>query len=135
MTEIDEEMTAMARGSMPFAAALELSIISASKDVVVGTAPWSADRTTVAGALHGGCLMALADSVGAMCAFLNLPDGAGTSTIESKTNFFRSLTDGNADITATLVHGGRRTIVVQTDIARSDGKLVSRTTQTQAVLA
>ena len=64
--------------------------------------------------MHGGCLMALADSVGAMCAFLNLPEGAGTSTIESKTNFFRALTAGNATITSTLVHAGRRTIVVQT---------------------
>ena len=70
-----------------------------------------------------------------MVAFFNLPEGAGgTSTIESKTNFFRAVTEGTITITATPLHAGRRTVVVQTDITRADGKLVTRTTQTQAVL-
>ena len=69
-----------------------------------------------------------------MCATLNLPPGAGTSTIESKTNFLRGCTGGTITGVATPVHVGRRTIVVQTDISRDDGKLVSRTIQTQAVL-
>jgi uncharacterized protein (TIGR00369 family) len=78
--------------------------------------------------------MALADSTGATVAVLNLPEGAGTSTIESKTNFFRPVTGGSVTITSTPLHVGRTTIVVQTDIAREDGKPVTRTTQTQAVI-
>ena len=134
MSDIDEELTAMVRGGMTFAAELEIEILSGDKSTVVGRAPWSADRTTSGGAMHGGCLMALADTVGACCAVLNLPEGAWTSTIESKTNFFRPFLEGNATITASLVHAGRRTIVVQTDIVNADGKLITRTSQTQAVL-
>ncbi len=78
--------------------------------------------------------MALADSVGAMCAFFNLPDGATTSTIESKTNFFRPVTQGVIRLHATPVNVGRTVIVVQTDITSDDTKLVSRTTQTQVVI-
>ena len=75
--------------------------------------------------------MTLADSVGAACAFLNLPSGAGTSTIESKTNFFRGVTDGHVDAVARPLHVGRRTIVVQPDCStrRQTGRAV---TQTQA---
>lgn len=87
------------------------------------------------GALHGGLLMAVADGVGGLCAFLNLPDGASTSTIESKTNFFRAVTEGEITITSIPLHVGRTTVVVQTDVTRVDGKAVSRTTQTQAVIS
>ncbi len=114
----------------------ELGIVATvvEADRVEATAEWKPERCTAGGTLHGGFLMAVADSVGAMCATLHLPDGAGTSTIESKTNFFRACTGGTITSVATPVHVGRRTIVVQTDISRDDGKLVSRTTQTQAVL-
>ena len=78
--------------------------------------------------------MALADSVGALCAFLNLADGATTSTIESKTNFLRPLTSGSVRFVATPIHTGRTLVVVQTDASNDEGKLVSRTMQTQAVL-
>lgn len=130
----DQHLTDLARSAMPFAGELGLTIVAGSPERVVGRAAWEAQRCTVGGALHGGYLMALADSVGALCASLNLPAGAGTSTIESKTNFVRGATEGEVTITAEPLHVGRTTIVVVTDIARVDGKLVTRTTQTQAVL-
>lgn len=131
----DDGLTAMAHASMPFAATLGLEIVGGDASGVVGRAEWQAGNCTVGGALHGGYLMALADSVGALCAFFNLPEGAGTATIESKTNLFRPVSEGQVEVTATPVHVGRTVIVVQTDVTRADGKLASRTTQTQAVLA
>ena len=84
---------------------------------------WAADRCTIGGLLHGGALMTLADSVGAVCAFLNLPEGASTSTIESKTNFFRGVRDGRGRRDGrTPLHVGRTTIVVQTDIRDIEDK-------------
>jgi len=130
----DDALTSLARTAMPFAAELDLVIESGGPDGYVGRASWAPERCTVGGALHGGYLMALADSVGAMCAAANLPPGAGTSTIESKTNFLRAATAGDVTITATPLHVGRTTVVVVTDVTREDGKLVARTTQTQAVL-
>ncbi len=80
--------------------------------------------------------MALADSLGALCAFLNLPAGAaGTSTIESKTNFFRAVRGGQVIATARPLHVGRTIIVVQTDIRDAGGRRVAQATQTQAVLS
>ena len=78
--------------------------------------------------------MALADSTGAICAFLNLPSGAHTTTIESKTNFFRPVTKGAVHGTTTPLHVGRTTIVVQTDLRDDAGKRVALVTQTQAVI-
>lgn len=130
----DDALTALAHDQMPFTVGLGLRIERGSPDEVVGTADWQADRCTAGGVLHGGFLMALADAVGAMCAVQHLPEGAITSTIESKTNFLRAATEGEVTITATPVHTGRTTIVIQTDITRPDGKLVTRTTQTQAVI-
>ena len=78
--------------------------------------------------------MAFADTVGAVCAVANLPEGAGTSTIESKTNFFRAVREGTVTATSTPLHVGRTTIVVQTDLTDDRGKRVARVTQTQAVL-
>ena len=119
----------------PFIVELGIVATVVQPDRVEATAEWKPGRCTAGGTLHGGFLMAFADSVGAMCAGLNLPEGAGTSTIESKTNFLRGCTGGVITGVATPVHVGRRTIVVQTDISRDDGKLVSRTIQTQAVLS
>ena len=119
---------------MPFAAHCGISVVTATRDEVKGTLPWRTELCTSAGVIHGGALMAFADSLGAMCAFLNLPEGALTTTIESKTNFFRPVTKGAAHGTATSVHVGRTTIVVQTDIRDSDGKRVALVTQTQAVI-
>ena len=130
----DDALTELAHDQMPFTAALGLRIEQGAADSVVASADWAADRCTAGGILHGGHLMALADSVGAICAVQNLPPGAITSTIESKTNFFRGVSEGTVTITSLPLHVGRTTIVVQTDIVRADGKPVTRTTQTQAVI-
>ncbi len=134
MNPTDEEATARIRKIMPFCDVLGLSVVSATPGRVEATAEWAEERTTVFGGLHGGYLMAIADSVGAFCASLNLPEGAGTSTIESKTNFLRPVTGGTVDIVAMPIHVGRTTIVVQTEVARDDGRPVSLTIQTQIVL-
>lgn len=78
--------------------------------------------------------MSLADTVGAVCAFLNLPEGAATSTIESKTNFFRAVREGYVEAAASPLHIGRSVIVVQTDLNDDRGRRVAQVTQTQAVL-
>ena len=76
--------------------------------------------------------MALADTCGAACAFLNLPEGAiGTATIESKTNFLRAVQGGSATATTKPLHKGRTLIVLETEVARDDGKLAAKVTQTQ----
>lgn len=130
----DAGATAMAHDQMPFAKELGLEVVSARSDEVRARAAWSAERCTTSGMMHGGFLMAAADSMGAVCAVLNLPPGAGTATIESKTNFFRAVRSGRIELTTVPVHVGRTTIVVQTDVTDDRGKLVSRSTQTQAVI-
>jgi uncharacterized protein (TIGR00369 family) len=120
--------------TMPHALELGIELQDASPESVTATMPYLERHTTLGGALHGGALMAFADSLGAVCAFLNLPEGAGTSTIESKTNFLRGVTSGRVSGTAKPIHAGRRTIVVQTELRDDAGKLVALTTQTQAVL-
>ncbi len=121
--------------SMPFAAASGVEITSAAPGEVRAALAWQADRCTLGGALHGGALITLADSAGAVCAFLNLPEGAaGTSTIETKTNLFRGVREGHVEAVAKPLHLGRTTIVVQTDLYDAGGRHVARTTQTQAVL-
>jgi uncharacterized protein (TIGR00369 family) len=119
---------------IPFAGPLGMSLDAASPEEVRGQMPWRDDLCTGGGLMHGGALMAFADTLGAVCAFLNLPPGAGTSTIESKTNLFRGVRDGAVHGTATPLHVGRTTIVVQTDLRNDDGKRVALVTQTQAVL-
>lgn len=119
---------------MPFAQTCGIRLLTTTPAEVRGEIDWAAERCTTAGVLHGGALMTLADSLGAVCAFLNLPAGATTSTIESKTNFFRAVRDGTVAGTTTPVHVGRTTIVVQTEIRDSGDRLVALVTQTQAVL-
>lgn len=119
---------------MPFATAIGMTVTAAAPDEVGGRMEWKGELCTTAGILHGGALMAFADSLGAICAFLNLPPGAGTSTIESKTNLFRAVRAGSVTGTSIPLHVGRTTIVVQTDLRDDAGKRVALTTQTQAVL-
>jgi uncharacterized protein (TIGR00369 family) len=119
---------------MPFARETGVEITAAAAEAVRGRLDWAPERCTSGGVLHGGAVMTLADSLGAICAFLNLPDGALTSTIESKTNFFRGVREGFAEATSRPLHVGRSTIVVQTDVFDSEGKRVAQVTQTQAVL-
>ncbi len=120
--------------TMPFAEALGIVLTKAEPDGVEGTLAWSAERCTSGDAMHGGAIMTLADSLGGICAFLNVPEGAGTSTIESKTNFMRGVREGEVTARAEPIHVGGRTIVVQTRVRDDRGKLVALTTQTQAVL-
>ena len=120
--------------TMPFAVATGVALDAATKDEVRGRLPWAADRCTIAGAMHGGAVMTLADSLGAVCAFLNLPPGASTSTISSSTNFFRALREGALFGTTRPLHAGRTTVVVQTECRDANDKLVALVTQTQAVL-
>jgi uncharacterized protein (TIGR00369 family) len=120
--------------TMPFAVAIGVEVEAAAADEVRGAMDWLPERCTTAGLLHGGAVMALADSLGAICDFLNLPEGASTSTIESKTNFFRGARSGRISAVVQPLHVGRRTIVVQTDIRDDQDKRVALVTQTQAVL-
>ena len=119
---------------MPFAVGLGIRLESATADEVTASMPWRPELCTTFGLLHGGALMSLADSAGAVCAFLNLPPDSTTSTIESKTNFFRGVRDGALHSVTRPLHVGRTTIVVQTDITDDAGKRVAQVTQTQAVL-
>lgn len=120
--------------AMPFAARLGITLDSAAPGQVTGRLTWAPDLCTAGGLLHGGALMALADSLGGICAFLNLPEGAGTATISSATNLLRAVRDGEVTGTARPLNVGRTVIVVQTGLRDSRGRLVAQTTQTQAVL-
>jgi uncharacterized protein (TIGR00369 family) len=133
--EHDAEQTARVNAAMPFGETLALEVVAASPEAVRARLPWAERLCTAGGVLHGGALMALADTAGAYLAYLNLPDGAaGTATIESKTNFFRGVREGHVHASARLLHRGRTTIVVETDLHDDAGKHVARVTQTQAVL-
>jgi 1,4-dihydroxy-2-naphthoyl-CoA hydrolase len=95
---------------------------------------WSPSLCTSGGLLHGGALMSLADSTGAACAFFNLPEGAGTTTVESKTNFLRGFRAASVAAASRPLHVGRKVIVVETDLHDDQQRLVARVTQTQMVL-
>ena len=121
--------------SMPLCATLGVRAVRNGRDVVELEMDWAPERCTAAGLLHGGAVMALADSAGAACAFANLPEGAaGTSTIESKTNFLGAVREGTVRAVARPLHVGSTTIVVETETRDSAGRLVAKTTQTQMVL-
>jgi 1,4-dihydroxy-2-naphthoyl-CoA hydrolase len=119
---------------MPFADLVGIRIVDSSAEEVRGLLDWAPERCTSGGVLHGGALMTLADSLGGACAFLNLPTGTLTATIESKTNFFRPVTRGTVEAVARPLHVGKTTIVVQTDILDEEGRRVAQVTQTQAVI-
>ncbi len=121
--------------TMPFAGLLGIEAVVADKDEVRTRLEWDERRCTVGGVLHGGVLMSLADSTGAICAFLNLPEGATTTTIESTTNLLRAVAQGHVEAVARPLHVGRTVIVVETELRDADSRLVAKTTQTQAVLA
>jgi 1,4-dihydroxy-2-naphthoyl-CoA hydrolase len=121
---------------MPFAELKGVTFIAAEKDRVVARMLVRPDLCTLSHTIHGGAVMALADSVGAAATVINLPEDAkGTTTIESKTNFIGSAREGTTVIaTATPVHRGRRTQVWQTRLETEEGKLVAVVTQTQMVI-
>jgi 1,4-dihydroxy-2-naphthoyl-CoA hydrolase len=121
------------RDTMPFAALVGIELLETTPQLVRGRLAFSPERCTAGGLMHGGALMALADSCGGVCAFLNLPDGAvGTATIESKTNFLRGVRDGALTASTRPLHAGRTMIVIETEIVRDDGALAAKVTQTQA---
>lgn len=121
---------------MPFAELKGVIFTEASKDRVIAKMVVRPDLCTLHHTVHGGAVMAFADSVGAAATVVNLPEDAkGTTTLESKTNFIGGAKEGTIVIaTATPVHRGRRTQVWQTRLETEDGRLVAIVTQTQLVL-
>ena len=121
---------------MPFAELKGVTFVEAEKDRVMARMQVRPDLCTLYQTLHGGAIMAFADSVGAAATIINLPEDAkGTTTLESKTNFIGSAKEGTTlTATATPIHRGRRTQVWQTRLETDDGKLVAIVTQTQMVL-
>jgi len=121
---------------MPLAVLMGITFVEAEKTKVVATMLVRDDLCTVGGSIHGGAVMAFADSVGAAATVINLPsDAKGTTTIESKTNFVGGAKAGTTvRATATPVHVGRRTQVWQTRLETGEGRLVAVVTQTQLVL-
>jgi uncharacterized protein (TIGR00369 family) len=119
---------------MPFADLLGIRVIEATPDRVRAELVVREDLCTRPAVLHGGAVMAFADSLGAMATVANLPEGAWTTTIESKTNFLAAAPVGET-VTGecTPLHRGRTTMVWQTKLTRSDGRVVAYVTQTQLV--
>jgi uncharacterized protein (TIGR00369 family) len=112
-----------------------MELTAATAEEVAGRLAWRPELCTAAGLLHGGAVMALADSAGAVAAFLNLPEGAaGTSTISSSTSFLRGVKEGTVTATSSVLHRGGSTIAVETAVTDADDRLVAKVTQTQAVL-
>jgi 1,4-dihydroxy-2-naphthoyl-CoA hydrolase len=131
----DAAATEMIHAQVPLCVTLGITADAASPEEVVLSLDWAPNLCTGNDVLHGGIVMALADSSGAVCAFLNLPEGAaGTTTIESKTNFFAATRSGTIKAHSRPLHIGRRVIVVETEIRGEDGRLVAKTVQSQAVL-
>ena len=130
-----EQATDLVRSSMPLCDTLDIRAVGATPDAVRLEIDHAPGLCTTGGVLHGGVLMALADSAGATCAYLNLPEGAvGTTTLESKTNFLGAVRSGTATAVATPLHVGGSTIVVETVVSDGGGRPVAKVTQTQMVL-
>jgi uncharacterized protein (TIGR00369 family) len=128
LTQLKEQM-------LPFARLLGIELVSAAPEKVVAELTVREDLCTRPAVLHGGAIMAFADTLGALGTILNLPEGAGTTTIESKTNFIAPAPVGTRIIgEATPVHRGRRTMLWQTRISTPEGRLVALVMQTQLVL-
>jgi uncharacterized protein (TIGR00369 family) len=121
---------------LPFAELLGIEFTAAAPDRVIAEMIVRPELCTRPAVLHGGAIMAFADTLGATGAILNLPDGAGTTTVESKTNFLAAAPLGTRVIgEATPLHRGRRTQVWQTRVTTAEGRLVALVTQTQLVLS
>jgi uncharacterized protein (TIGR00369 family) len=118
---------------MPFAAELGLVLEEASADRVVARLDWAPRLCTAGGILHGGALMSLADSAGALVTFLGLPEGATTATITSTTQLMRPVSGGAVRAVAVPLHRGRTTVTAQTSLRDEAERLVAQTTQVQAV--
>jgi uncharacterized protein (TIGR00369 family) len=112
-----------------------ITVTVAEPERVVAELTVREDLCTAGDIMHGGAIMAFADTLGAIGTVLNIPREAGTTTIESKTNFLSAAREGTTvHAEATPIHVGKKTCVFQTKITREDGKLVALVTQTQMVL-
>lgn len=130
-----DDPTGIIHSLMPFAATLGITIERYEADEVRARLTWDESLCTSAGVMHGGALMALADSAAGTCAFLNLPEGsAGTTTVESKTNFLRAVREGYVEAISRPLHKGRTLIVVETELRDDRDRLVAKVTQSQLVL-
>ena len=119
----------------PLARLLGIRLRSVAPDRVTAELDVREDLCTVPAVVHGGTLMAFADTLGAVATIINLPEGAGTTTLESKTNFFAPAPAGTTVLAeCTPLHRGRRTMVWQTRLTNADGRLLALVTQTQMVL-
>ena len=122
------------RNMPPFMKYLGIELVSAEKDRIEARMLAREELDNSYGVLHGGAYMAFADYLGGLGTQLNLPRGAGTTTIESKTNFFRPMPIGGIVTgVGTALHKGRRTMVWQTQLTNADGKLLALVSQTQMV--
>lgn len=128
----DDANIAQLRDLVPLIGTLGIELVSATPELVQARLAWAPELCTAGGLLHGGALMALADTTGGICAYLNLPDGAtATATIESKTNFLRAITEGTVTASSSPLHCGRQLAVIETQLTQADGRLAAKVTQTQ----
>jgi len=127
-----EEVTRRFKGTL--SDLLGIRFVETTAERVVAELTYREDLTTIGGSLHGGTLMAFADTVGAVATVVNLPPGATTTTLESKTNFFAAGRGGTVRAESTPLHRGKRTMVWQTRLTDESGRLLSMTIQTQMVL-
>ena len=134
MSSEKPEITEVVNTQMPLGATLGIRMFG-DADEVDATIDWAPELCTAGGVLHGGVLMSLADAAGGVCAFLNLPPGAGTATISSSTNFLGAVREGEVTGTSRPLHVGRSVVVVQSELRDGEGKLVAQVMQAQAVLA
>jgi uncharacterized protein (TIGR00369 family) len=118
---------------MPFAGQLGIVLDEANADRVVARLAWAPHLCTAAGIMHGGVLMSLADTTGALVTYLGLPDGATTATITSTSQLFRPVSAGTVRAVAVPLHRGRTTVTAQTTLHDAENRLIAQTTQIQAV--
>ena len=117
-----------------FAETMGITFVEVTPERVVATIEMHPGLSTVGGTMHGGAIMAFADTLGAVGAVMNLPKGASTTTLESKTNFFSGCNAGTVRAETTPLHRGKRTSVWQTRVTAPDGRLMAQIIQTQMVL-
>ena len=130
-----DDLERLRQSPLPFAALLGIHFTSASPERVTAELMVRDDLCTRPAILHGGAIMAFADTLGAAATVLNLTEGSGTTTIESKTNFVAGAPVGTKVLGETTpVHRGRRTMVWQTRITNETGRTLALVTQTQLVI-
>jgi len=135
-TADDRCIQAIAADQPPFAKLMGIKLVEVTRDKVVAEIVVRDELTNRNGGLHGGAVMGIADNMGGTATFVNMPPGTGTTTIESKTNFFAAVPAGDTvRAECTPLHRGRTTMVWQTRIIRSDGRLAAVVIQTQLIIA